>query len=336
MRVLLYILRRLLLLVPVLIGITFMTFAMVRIIPGDPVELALGPHAGADQIEMLKQKWALDRPLAVQYWIYLRKICRGDLGTSIMTMRPVMEDIKAYFPATIELTVFAMLISILLGVPIGVVSAVKANRWPDTLVRLYAMVGVAMPVFWLGLILLLVFYYHLGWLPEVGRLSSALDPPTKITHFYLVDSLLTGNWEVFIDSLRHIFLPAFTLANAVIAIIARMTRATMLEVLKENFIRAARTRGLSRRLVVWRHALRNALLPVITVIGVMFGACLAGAVIIESIFSWPGMGRYAVDAITFLDIEPIAASTILSALIYVGLNLAVDVLYTLLDPRITY
>lgn len=336
MRILFYIIRRLVLLIPVLIGITFMTFVLTRIIPGDPIELSLGPHASKEQIQMLRKQWAMDRPAVIQYLIYLRNLCRGDMGTSIMTRRPVLEDIKEFFPATIELTVFAMLISILMGIPIGVVAAIKANKWPDTVVRLYALIGVAMPVFWLGLLLLLLFYFKLGWLPEVGRLSPKLIPPEKITNFYLIDSLITGDWEVFLDSLRHIFLPAFCLANAVIAIISRMTRATMLEVLTENFIKAARARGLSGRLVIWRHALRNALLPVITVIGVMFGACLAGAVLTESIFSWPGMGRYAVKAITFLDIEPIAGFTIVSTLIYVTLNLLVDIIYTFLDPRIKY
>jgi len=313
-----------------------MTFTLTRIIPGDPIELSIGPHATEEQIQRLRKKWALDRPVVVQYLIYVKNLCRGDMGTSIMSMRPVIEDVKEYFPATVELAVFAMLISILMGIPIGVIAAVEANKWPDTIVRLYALIGVAMPVFWLGLLLLLLFYFKLGWLPEVGRLSSKLSPPKSITNFYLIDSLLTGNWEVLFDSLRHIVLPAFTLANAVIAIISRMTRATMLEVLRENFIMAVRARGLSGKLVIWKHALRNALLPVITVIGVMFGACIAGGVLIESIFSWPGMGRYAVQAITFLDGEPIAAFTIITSIVYVSFNLLVDIAYTILDPRIRY
>lgn len=336
MRIVFYIIRRIILMIPVLLGITFMTFALTRIIPGDPIELSLGPHASEDQIQSLRKEWALDRPVVVQYLTYLRNLCRGNMGTSIMTRRPVIEDIKTYFPATMELTFFAMLISVVIGIPLGVISAIKANKWPDTVARLYALIGVAMPVFWLGLLLLLLFYYKLGWLPEVGRLSSKLTPPAKITRFYLIDSLITANWDVLFDSLRHIFLPAFCLATAVIGVISRMTRATMLEVLRENFIKAARARGLSRRLVIWRHALRNALLPVVTATGIMFGACLAGAVLTESIFSWPGMGRYAIEAITFLDIEPIAGFTIVTTVVYVGLNLLVDIIYTVLDPRIKY
>jgi peptide/nickel transport system permease protein len=336
MKILIYIIRRIILLVPVLIGITFMTFFLTRIIPGDAIELSLGPHSTPEQIQVLRQKWAMDRSVGVQYLMYLKNLCRGDMGTSIMTRRPVIADIKEYFPATIELTAFTMLICIVIGIPIGVIAALKANKWPDNVFRLYALVGVSMPVFWVGLLLLLLFYYKLGWLPEVGRLSSKLLPPQRITNLYLIDSLITWNWPVFWDSLRHIFLPAFCLANAIIAIISRMTRATMLEVLRENYIKAAVARGLSRKLVIWRHALRNALLPVTTVVGVMFGACLAGAVLTESIFSWPGMGRYAVEAITFLDIEAIAGFTIVSTLIYVSLNLLVDILYTVLDPRIKY
>ena len=336
MRIILYIIKRIILLVPVLLGITLMTFVLTRMIPGDPIELSLGPQASQEQVQVLRAQWGMDKPAWKQYLIYVGNMCKGDFGTSIMTRRPVIEDIKNYFPATVELTVFAMIASILIGIPIGVITAMKADKWPDTVARLYALAGVSMPVFWLGLLLLLLFYYKLGWLPEVGRLSSKFMPPPKITNFYLIDSLIAGEWRVFLDCLMHILLPAFCLATAVIAVISRMTRATMLEVLRENFIKAQRARGVPWRTIIWKHALRNASLPVVTTTGVMFGACLAGAVLTESIFSWPGMGRYAVDAITFLDIEPIAGFTIISTLIYVGVNLMVDVIYTILDPRIKY
>ncbi len=229
-----------------------------------------------------------------------------------------------------------MVISILLGIPIGIIAAVKKNRWPDFVTRLYALAAVSMPVFWLGLLLLLLFYFKLGWLPGVGRLDPQLSPPTSFTGLYLVDSLIAANWKVFFNALKHILLPAFSLSCVIMATISRMTRASMLEVMTENYIKAARAKGLSERIVIYRHALINSLIPVVTIIGVMYGVCLAGAVLTESIFSWPGLGRYAVKAITFLDLDAIMGFTLVATLIYVFLNLIVDVAYLVIDPRIKY
>jgi peptide/nickel transport system permease protein len=331
-----YLLRRLFLIIPTLIGVTVITFTISHLIPGDPIAVSLGPYASQEQIQLLRMKRGLDRPVHIQYLIYLRNLSRGDLGTSIHSQRAVLDDLKDFFPATFELTTASMLISILLGIPLGIIAAVKKNRWPDFVARLYALVGVSMPVFWLGLLLLLLFYFKLGWLPGVGRLDPRLSPPTSITGLYLLDSMITLNWKVFFDALKHILLPAFSLSCVIMATISRMTRATMLEVMTENYIRAARAKGLSERIVIYRHALKNALIPVVTIIGIMYGVCLAGSVLTESIFSWPGIGRYAVKAITFLDLDPIMGFTLVSTFIYVFLNLMVDVAYMIIDPRIKY
>ena len=331
-----YIVRRLVLILPTLIGVTMITFAISRLIPGDPIAVSLGPYASQEQVQFMRAKWGLDKPLHLQYLLYMRNLSRGDLGVSIHSKRAVLDDLRDFLPATFELTTASMLISIFLGIPIGIIAAVKKNRWPDFVTRLYALAGVSMPVFWLGLLLLLVFYFKLGWLPGVGRLDPHLSPPTSITGLYLVDSLITANWRVFLSALRHILLPAFSLSCVIMATISRMTRASMLEVMTENYIKAARAKGLSERIVIYRHALTNSLIPVVTIIGVMYGVCLAGAVLTESIFSWPGLGRYAVKAITFLDLDAIMGFTLVSTLIYVFLNLVVDVIYVVIDPRIKY
>ena len=336
MKVWAYIVRRLFLILPTLVGVTMITFAISRLIPGDPIAVSLGPNASQEQIQLMRAKWGLDKPLHLQYLHYLRNLSRGDLGVSIHSKRAVLDDLKDFFPATFELTTASMLISILFGIPIGTIAAVKKNRWPDFVTRLYALAGVSMPVFWLGLLLLLVFYFKLGWLPGVGRLDPHLSPPASITGLYLVDSLITANGRVFFNALKHIHLPAFSLSCVIMATISRMTRASMLEVMTENYIKAARAKGLSERTVIYRHALRNSLIPVVTIIGVMYGVCLAGAVLTESIFSWPGLGRYAVKAITFLDLDAIMGFTLVATLIYVFLNLIVDVIYVVIDPRIKY
>lgn len=331
-----YVLRRVFLIFPTLIGVTVITFTISRLIPGDPIAVSLGPYASQEQIQIMRAKWGLDKSLPLQYFLYLKNLSRGDLGVSIHSKRAVLDDLKDFFPATFELTTASMLISILLGIPIGVIAAVKKNRWPDFVTRLYALAGVSMPVFWLGLLLLLFFYFKLGWLPGVGRLDPHVSPPTSITGLYLVDSLFTANWTVFLNALKHLLLPAFSLSCVIMATISRMTRAAMLEVMTENYIKAARAKGLSERIVIYRHALKNSLIPVVTIIGVMYGVCLAGAVLTESIFSWPGLGRYAVKAITFLDLDAIMGFTLVATLIYVVLNLIVDIAYLVIDPRIKY
>jgi peptide/nickel transport system permease protein len=264
----------------------------------------------------------------------MKNLVRGDLGTSFQTNRAVIDDLKQFFPATFELTVVSLIFTLLLGIPLGIVAATKRDKWIDHITRVFSLTGVSMPIFWLGLILLLLFYFKLGLFPAGGRLSSSLPPPRGLTGFYLLDSLLTMNWPVFWNSLWHILMPSLCLAFAIMGVISRMTRSSMLDVLNQDFIRTAEAKGLPQRLVIYKHALRNAMIPVITVVGVMFGRLIAGAVLTETIFSWPGMGLYTVQSIMYLDFQPIMGFTILVAFFYVSVNLITDILYGLFDPRV--
>ena len=334
-----YIIRRILLLIPVLLGITVLSFTISHLIPGDPAALSLGPHAHADQIQAYRHELGLDRPLYVQYWIYLKDLAHGDLGTSLTTHRPVAADLKEYFPATFELTLIALLITVLMGLPLGVLSAVKKDKPVDHVSRVFSLTGVSMPIFWLGLLLQMVFAYRLGWLPMNGRVDTfilAAHPLHTITGFYILDSLLTGNWPVLGSSLLHVLLPAITLSYASLAVVTRMVRSSMLEVMEQDYVRTARAKGIHEQLVVYKHALKNALIPAITVIGLTFGMLLGGAFLTETIFSWPGMGRYAVGTITSLDFPAIMGVTLIAATAYVTANLIVDVVYALVDARIRY
>jgi peptide/nickel transport system permease protein len=331
-----YILKRLVLFIPVLFGVTILTFSISHIVPGNPVLVALGPHATPDTVKALREKWGLDKPVYVQYLIYVKGLLKGDLGTSIHTNRPVLRDLKAYFPATLELTTASMLLCLMFGIPLGIVAAVKKDRAIDHMTRVFSLIGVSMPIFWLGLLVLLLLYFKLGLFPGGGRLSSLTFPPKHITGLYILDSLLTGNWATLKESVSHMILPASCLGFAVIGVISRMTRSSMLNVLDEDYIKTARAKGLKDRKVIYQHALRNAILPVITISGVLYGQLLAGAVLTETIFSWPGMGLYTVTSIMYLDFQPIMGFTIIVALVYVVINLLVDILYVLFDPRIRF
>jgi len=329
-----YILRRALAVIPVLIGVTLLTFTLSHIVPGDPVRATLGPYPTPEAVEALKHKWGMDRPVSVQYLRYMRNLVKGDLGTSFQTNRAVIDDLREFFPATFELTVVSLLFTLLLGVPLGIVAATKRDKWIDHVTRVFSLTGVSMPIFWLGLILLLLFYFKLGLFPAGGRLSPRLSPPTGLTGLYFLDSLLTGNWPVFWSCLWHLFMPSLCLSFAIMGVISRMTRSSMLDVLNQDYIRTAEAKGLPQRLVIYKHALRNAMIPVITVVGVMFGRLIAGAVLTETIFSWPGMGLYTVQSILYLDFQPIMGFTILVAFFYVSVNLITDILYGLFDPRV--
>jgi peptide/nickel transport system permease protein len=335
LRLLRYLARRIVALIPVLIGVTLLTFTISHIIPGDPVRAVLGPHPTPEAVEALKQEWGMDRPVHIQYLRYIGNLMRGDLGTSFQTNRPVKEDLKQYFPATFELTIASLLLSLVLGIPSGILAATKRDRWIDHITRLLSLIGVSMPIFWLGLILLLLLYHRLGFFPGGGRLSPLLAPPTALTGFYLLDGLLTLNWRVFWDSLWHLFMPSFCLSLAIMGVISRMTRSSMLNVLTQDFIRTAEAKGLPQRMVIYKHALKNAMIPVVTVVGVMFGRLIAGAVLTETIFSWPGMGLYTVQSILYLDFQPILGFTLFVAFFYVAVNLAVDILYGVFDPRVS-
>jgi peptide/nickel transport system permease protein len=331
-----FIIRRLGLLVFVLLGVSILTFTISHVIPADPARQAAGPHATTEQVELLKKKFGFDKPLPEQYLIYMKGLLRGDFGFSLYSRRPVSEDIKTYFPATIELTIVAMLICLIFGIPLGVLSAVKKDQFFDHVSRVICIGGVGLPLFWLALLFQLVFYRWLNWLPAGGRISPTIVPPETITGFYILDSLLTRNWEALRSSLYYIILPAITLAFASVAWVARITRSSMVEMLGQDYIRTARGKGLRERQVIYLHALRNALIPSVTMIGLQTGALLAGAFLVEIIFSWPGIGFYTINSIMAMDFNAIMTTTLLVAIVYTVTNLVVDILYVAIDPRISY
>ncbi len=328
-----FIMKRLFLMVIVLFGILVLVFFIAKIIPADPVGALLGGNAPPELIDELKHKLGLDKPLIIQFVDYIKGALKGDFGVSLKTNRPVIEDIKEYFPATMELAIFAIIIAVGIGIPLGIFSAVKRNSVVDHFSRIFSILGVSMPVFWTGLLLLLLFYYKLDLLPGSGRLELFIIPPEPKTGMIILDALLEGNWEAFWDGLKHIILPAFVLGYASSASIARMTRASVLDVLRQDYIRTAKAKGLPKRLVIYKHALKNALIPVVTLIGLRFGSLLEGAVLTETIFGWPGLGRYIVNALLVLDYPAIMGGTVFIALIYSLANLVVDITYAVLDPR---
>jgi len=346
-----YIIRRLISILPTLIGVTFVIFMFQRLIPGDPAVAMLGEHATQENVERIREQFGLNRPLFLdrealvqedllgffdsQYIRYLGRLVRFDLGNSIHRRIPVAETLILRFPATVELAFLSMLIAIIIGVPVGIASAARRNSVIDGVTMIGSLVGVSMPIFWLGLMEIMLFAVFLKWLPAGGRLSSGVEVET-ITHLILVDSLLTGNIKAFIDALQHIIMPAAALATIPMAIIARMTRSSMLDVLQEDYIRTAKAKGLEERVVLFRHALKNAFLPVITIIGLQAGTLLAGAVLTETIFSWPGIGKWVYDSILGRDYPIVQGGTLLIAIIFLFINLLVDISYAWLDPRIHY
>lgn len=326
--------RRLLFLALVVFGVTLITFAISHMIPGDPARLLAGDRASDELVAQMREKLGLDQPLYVQYGRYMLGLVQGDLGVSIRTGRPVAEDIAAYFPATLELVIVALGVSVLVGVPLGVASAVWRNGWIDQLARTAAAIGISTPAFWLGLLLLVLFYGQLGWFPGGGRLSTGLDAPARITGMYVLDALLTGNLAVVQSALWHLVLPALCLGFVHVGVVARQIRSAMLDQLSEDYIRTARAAGLSKRRVILGHALPNAAIPSVTVLGLAFGDLLYGAVLTETIFAWPGMGAYVVNSIQSLDFPAVMGFTVVVSMAYVLVNLAVDLAYMLLDPRI--
>ncbi len=326
--------QRLYMLLLVVFGVTLITFLISHIIPGDPAKMLVGQRANEETLNQVRHQLGLDQPVWVQYFTYLKGLLTGDLGTSIRTQQPVVDDLLAFFPATIELAAIAFIIAILVGIPLGVLAAVRKDTGWDHGARLFSIAGVSIPVFWSGLIIILIFYGVLGWFPSSGRLDLMIQPPASITGFYLVDSLLTGNWPAFRNSLWHILLPAITLSYAQLAIITRQVRASMLEVLGQEYIRTALANGISGWYLLFRYALRNALIPTVTVVGLSFGSLLGGAVVTETIFGWPGMGRYVVDSISNLDFPAIMGFTLIISIGYALINLLIDLCYYVLDPQI--
>jgi peptide/nickel transport system permease protein len=319
----------------VLLGVSIIVFFMVRAIPGDPAQTLLGQQATQEQVQDLRAKMGLDKPVLVQYGVFLKGALTGDLGDSIATGRPVITELLARFPATLELTAFAMFIAVLVGVPVGVISAVRQYSVLDKVTSVFALTGISMPIFWLAMILIVIFGVKLQLLPFPGRLSSGISI-SAFTGLVLVDSLLTGNFVGFWDGLKHLILPALALGTIPMAVIMRMTRSSMLEVMSEDYVRTARAKGVVPRRVIFKHALRNAMLPTVTVIGLQVGLLMGGAIVTETIFSWPGVGQIAYDSIYRRDYAMIQGVVLYGALLFVLVNLVVDILYAVLDPRVRY
>jgi peptide/nickel transport system permease protein len=336
MTLLQYLVRRAGLTLLVIFGVTMITFVLTHVVPADPVVAYLGDHAPPELVQQARHQFGLDRPLPVQYVIYLRELIHGNLGISIMDSRPVSADLRQYLPATVELATVAMLVAIVIGVPAGVASALYKDAWPDHVARIFALAGTSLPIFYLALLLLGVLYVRTGMLPGPGQLSIYTPPPPHITGMVAVDALLSGDWPALQDALRHLVLPAVVLGYYQTGLITRMTRGSLLEVLRQDYVRTARAKGVPEGGVVLRHALRNALLPTVTVVGLAFGGLLSGAVLTETIFAWPGIGRYATNSVTNVDIPAVLGVTLVIAVIYSIANLAVDVLYAYLDPQIRY
>jgi peptide/nickel transport system permease protein len=321
--------------IPVLLGVSIVVFFMVRAIPGDPAQIMLGQQATQAQVQDLRENMGLDKPIVVQYGFFLKDALRGDLGDSITTGRPVTTELLVRFPATLELTGFAMLVAILVGVPVGVISAVRQYSLLDKFTSVLALTGISMPIFWLAMILIVIFTVNLQLLPFPGRLDSGYTI-TAITGMVLVDSLLTFNFAGFWNGLLHLIMPAVALGTIPMAIVMRMTRSSMLEVMGEDYVRTARAKGVVPWRVVFKHALRNALLPTVTVIGLQVGLLMGGAIITESIFSWPGVGQIAYESINRRDYAMIQGVVLYGATLFVLVNLLVDILYAVLDPRVRY
>jgi peptide/nickel transport system permease protein len=329
-----FIIRRTLLVIPTILGITIIIFMMLAITPGDPAELLLGERATKDSLEAMREYLGLNKPLYVQYGMFLKRVAKFDLGETIWTRQKVYIEIMERFPATIELTVAAMILSSFFGILLGMISATKQYSWFDYTSMLGSLFGVSMPVFWLGLMLMLIFSLNLGWFPMSGRLGVDIDL-TVITNFFVLDSILARNWTALKDTLMHLALPAIALSTIPLAIVARMTRSSMLEVLRQDYIKTARAKGLSEVKVVLKHALRNGLIPVVTVVGLQFGILLGGAILTETVFAWPGVGKWLYDGVVKRDYMVIQGGTLLVATIFVIINLIVDVLYAVINPRIS-
>lgn len=330
-----FICRRLLFLGFVLLGISVITFALTHLVPGDPARLMAGQHATAEQVRELAQRYGLDKPVMTQFWIYMTGLLQGDLGMSLTNRRPVLDDLRQFLPASIELTLAAVVLVVVIGLPLGLMTGARRGKPVDHLMRLLTVGGVSMPLFWLGILLQILFYKHLQLLPIGGRLGVLDIEPPQVTGFYLIDTLIDGDFDTFKSALLHLILPSATLAAGSIAVISRMMRASVIEVLDADYVRTARAKGLPDGAVLRIHVFRNALIPTTTILGLQVGALLAGNVLAEVVFNWPGIGLYAVNAIRNLDYPAIMGVTLAISVIYVFVNLLVDIAYVILDPRIS-
>lgn len=331
-----YIAKRILMLIPVLLGVSIIVFFLLRVCAPDPAPVVLGQHATEASMNEWREAQGLNDNIVVQYVDFIKGAVTGDFGNSYYTNQPVLQEISARFPATIEIAIFAIILASIFGIIIGVIAAVKKNSVVDNASMALSLVGVSVPIFWLGILFIILFVKILGWLPASGRINPMLRPDNDITGLYLIDTLIHGDFTAFKDSLWHLILPGCTLALYTLAIICRMTRSSMLDSLNQDYIRTARSKGLKESTVVVKHALRNALMPIVTVIGLQFGSLLGGAVLTETVFAWPGIGSYTVECITKSDFPVIQAVVLIIATIFVLMNLIVDVIYAFLDPRIKY
>lgn len=325
--------------VVILFGVSIIAFTVTHVVPSSPEAMWAGPHASKEQLAAAREELHLDDPVHVQYYTYMKEISHGNLGTSIRTRQPVSSQIGKYWTATFELVTLSFLIAIVFGIILGIISAVFRNTLLDHIVRIFSLTGVSIPIFWLGMLLQIIFFSRLEWLPLQGRVSSQVlleHPIDHITGLYLFDSLITGNWTAFIDCLKHILLPALTLSYAAIAMITRQTRSSVLETLGKNYIRMAKSYGIPYRVILFKNTLKNALIPVLTVAGLSYGYNLGGSFLVESIFNWPGLGRYGVQSILTYDFPAIMGVVFVFAGSFILVNLIVDLLYAFLDPRIRY
>ena len=315
---------------------TLAIFLIANTVPGDPVLSQLGDLAASDPVRVaeFRHKWGLDLPIWDRYWIFLRGLLHGDLGTSLVSRRPVLDDIREYAPATVELASIAFVLALAVGLPLGVVAAVRRDSWIDSVARVVSLIGVSAPTFWLAFIMLAIFYGWLDLAPGPGQLDPVAFPPDRVTGLLLVDTILAGDWETFHDAVAHLVLPSIVLASATLGLITRTTRAAMLEALSQDYVRVARAKGLRRWMVVLGHAVPNAMLPVVTLGGLAYANLLSGAVLTETVFSWPGLGRYTYQSAVALDFPAIMGITMIVAVVFVGVNIVVDLSYALLDPRV--
>jgi dipeptide transport system permease protein len=335
MRLLRYTIRRLIFIIPVLLGAMFIAFLLTRIVPGNPIDRVAGPYASDEQVEQMKKDAGLLDPFYVQFFNYTKQLLRGDMGVSYQTSQPVSKDLSQRFPATFELVFYGMILAIALALPLGIISAVKQGTFIDHVARVLAVLGVSVPIFWIGLVLLSTFYVRLDWLPgPEGRLPIMATEPDHITGLYTVDSLLHGDFETFWLAVKALILPVMTIAVVAMAPIARMTRAMMIEALSSDYIRTSRSMGLPRRVIVVHHAFKNAFIPVLTLIAAVFGFAIGGEVLVEFIFSWPGLGLYSYNAILGADFPAVQGFIVLVTTIYVFIYLAVDLITAVLDPRV--
>jgi len=319
----------------VILGITLVTFVTLHLFPSDPARLLAGPGADEAQVQAIRRDLGLDAPLAVQYVRYVSGLVTGNLGRSIQTGQPVANDLLQRLPATLELALATMVVYVGLSIPLGVVAAVTRGRWPDLAIRLVAVAGLAVPAFWLGFLLQLVLYRELGWFQQaVGRLAPTIPPPPFVTGFYLVDSILAGQPATFRSALTQLVMPVACLVVSRLGVGVKLTRASLLEVIGSDYIRTARAKGMGERRVLFRHGLRNALMPVVTAFGIQFGYLLGGTLVVEVVFGWPGIGQYAIGSITTVDVPAIMSVTVVISVFFVLTNVLVDVLYGCLDPRV--